>query len=212
MTDIEFGGLLKRYRKERNLSQTDLLDKLDKQGYAYTESAISKWENGKRTPSPDVVEALEDVLEAPPGWLLKAAGYRAEAEVRSSLLIGPEETQHYNELSAVLLSLERNLATYRNASLAYLGGSHTIGDIVYGGKTIIWSKFGTTDIIDLEKIDPKIADKQLFAHLRQEFPEFEQIDRWADLTDDSITDDLIERLRVKAYSKDFGGKCPGCPS
>jgi hypothetical protein len=128
------------------------------------------------------------------------------------LSIDTEETQHYNELSAALLILVRNLATYRNTSLAYLGGSHTIGDIAYGGNTVIWNKFGRTDIIDLEKIDQEIADKLLFAHLRREFPEFEQIDRWADLTDDSITDGLIERLRVKAYSQNFGGKCPGCPS
>jgi transcriptional regulator with XRE-family HTH domain len=84
--DREFGGLLKRYRKERYLSQTDLLDKLNKQGYSYTESAISKWENGKRTPPPDVVEVLEDVLEAPRGWLLKAAGYRADAEAPCPLI------------------------------------------------------------------------------------------------------------------------------
>ena len=90
--DTEFGKLLFHRRKKKHLSQTELSKRLHVQGYeSYNKSAISKWENGHTKPPAHVVETLEDILGVQPSLLLKAAGYRAEAEVRQSGLNDSEE-------------------------------------------------------------------------------------------------------------------------
>ena len=88
----EFGKLLKHYRKQNNVSQAEVLNKLRAQGYSYDKSAISKWETGLHMPRAEVIEILEDIL-APKsvGLLLKAAGYLYEAESRFQLEYTREE-------------------------------------------------------------------------------------------------------------------------
>ena len=61
----EFGVLLKRFRKSRSMSQTELGEAVgDVCGRDYSSMTISNWENGKTIPSLDVaVAALDEVLE-----------------------------------------------------------------------------------------------------------------------------------------------------
>jgi len=61
----EFGVLLKRLRKSRSMSQTELGEAVgDVCGRDYSSMSISNWEKGKTVPSLDVaIAALDEVLE-----------------------------------------------------------------------------------------------------------------------------------------------------
>jgi len=208
MTDSEFCRLLRQYRKERHLTQQALMDKLNSQGYSYTASAISKWESGKRRPPADVVEVLEDILESPKAWLLKAAGYRADAQIRLSPVVAPEQAKHFQELSIALLALASNLESYRE-QIDIDSGSR-VGDVVYGG----WLNDinGILDALSVEmhKVDKSVA-LHLLCHLKEEFPELANISDWAQLLGDKISHDFIARLELKANRGDFVGNCHLCP-
>ncbi len=205
MTDSEFCRLLRQCRKERRLTQQALMDKLDSQGYSYTVSAISKWESGKRRPPADVVEVLEDILASPKAWLLKAAGYRADAQIRLSPVVAPEQVKHFQELSIALLALASNLESYRE-QIDIDSGSR-VGDVVYGG----W----LDDIHDALSVEMRELNKplalNLLLHLKQEFPELANISDWAQLLGDKISHDFIARLELKANRGDFVGNCHLCP-
>ena len=53
MSQEEFGKLLKRIRKENNLTQKDLAEK-----YNVTYQAVSKWENGKNMPDISLIKQI----------------------------------------------------------------------------------------------------------------------------------------------------------
>jgi len=63
--DEEFGVLLKRLRKSRGMSQTELGEAVgDVCGRDYSSMSISNWEKGKTVPSLDVaIAALDEILE-----------------------------------------------------------------------------------------------------------------------------------------------------
>jgi len=63
--DEEFGVLLKRLRKSRSMSQTELGEAVgDVCGRDYSSMTISNWEKGKTVPSLDVaIAALDEILE-----------------------------------------------------------------------------------------------------------------------------------------------------
>lgn len=80
-----FGQLLKKSRQEKGLTLKQLLDQLLPklpQECEYGESAVSKWEGGTRTPPENVVWALEEICDLPPGDLLEAADYHTAAAYR----------------------------------------------------------------------------------------------------------------------------------
>jgi transcriptional regulator with XRE-family HTH domain len=81
----DFGQLLKKSRQKKNLTMMQLLalllPKLS-QEVEYGESTVSRWERGTRTPPENVVGALEEICELPPGDLLEAAGYQTAAAYR----------------------------------------------------------------------------------------------------------------------------------
>jgi len=208
MADSEFCRLLRRYRKERLLTQHALMDKLKSQGYSYTESAISKWESGKRTPPADVVEVLEDILESPKGWLLKAADYPADAQIRLSSVVNPEQAKHFQELSIALLALASNLESYRE-QIDIDSGSR-VGDVVYGGWLNLIDGIPDALSVKMRELNKPLA-LNLLLHLKQEFPELADINDWAQLLGDKISHDFIARLELKANRGDFMGNCHLCP-
>lgn len=185
----EFGKLLKYYREQNNVSQAEVLNKLKVQGYSYDKSAISKWETGLHVPRAEVVEILEDVLTPQSvGLLLKAAGYLHEAESRfqSLMVAGKRQTPKDEEYSRILRKIISNLRKYLH-SPSFLSTAHTPGNAIYGDGS------APALLADLEPID-KDAALKLLKLIQGESPELADIDDWADLPDERISNDFIERL------------------
>jgi len=127
--------------------------------------------------------------------LAQAAKYEHEIE------------NHFAELSVTALTLASNFESYLDNGT---GSGSTIGDVVYGG----WLNDidGILDALSVEmhEVDKSVA-LHLLCHLKEEFPELTDIKDWAELNNDKITKDFVERLRLRAYRGDFG-KCPAYPN
>lgn len=63
---IKVGKLITFLRQEKKLSQRQLAEKLN-----VTRQAISKWENGLRLPSPEMLIALSEFFEVSINEILK---------------------------------------------------------------------------------------------------------------------------------------------
>ena len=204
--NTEFGKLLRQYRDLNSLSQSELKDRLDTQGYHVTESAISKWENGIHVPRAEVVEVLEDILMPKSiGFLLRAAGYRAEAEIRfqSSGMVREEQSPQSEELQTIALIIASNLEKIRNAPPESLGDPfghtvYTMGEKVYGGWWV------HEDRAKLGDVDRKVA-AELLKRLKEEgeFHELADIEDWKELSEDSVTEGFIQRLISRAHRGNF---------
>lgn len=61
--NTRFGQLLRKHRKRANLTQEGLRLKLEDSGFAYYNTTLSMWENGRRLPDDSaVLDALAQVL------------------------------------------------------------------------------------------------------------------------------------------------------
>lgn len=81
----DFGQLLKKSRQKKGLTMKQVLDQLLPKlppEFEYGESTVSKWEGGTRIPPENVVWALEEICDLPPGDLLEASGYHTAAAYR----------------------------------------------------------------------------------------------------------------------------------
>ena len=201
----EFGKLLKHYRKQNNVSQAEVLNKLRAQGYSYDKSAISKWETGLHMPRAEVIEILEDILTPKSvGLLLKAAGYLYEAESRFQLEYTREEqSPQSKELQTTALIIASNLEKLRNAPPQWLGDPlhrqvYTVGEKVYGGWWV------HEDRARLGDVDRTVA-AELLQRLKEEgeFPELAEIEDWKELSEDSVTEGFIQRLISRAHRGNF---------
>ncbi len=203
----EFGRLIRQYRDQNKFSQSRLKGELDKQGYQVTESAISKWEKGIRIPKAEIVEVLEDILmPGSVGILLRASGYRTEAEVRfrSDVIQKVEvDPSHLMKLQTTALVIASNLEKIHNAPPKSLGDllgrtwQFTVEKIAYGGGWIygdIHGKLGDVDVV---------LALQLLQILKEQggFPELLQIDDWAKLKEDDNTEEFIQRLISWAHRR-----------
>ena len=110
--------------------------------------------------------------------------------------------KHCEELSIAALTLAANFEAYLNN----IGPSlDKIGDFVYG--LYEDSRYG----MGMRKVD-KSGALNLLYHLKTEFLELANVTDWADLTPgDTINDNLIVQLQLKAHKGNFSGKCPACP-
>ncbi len=197
---------MRQYRDLNSLSQSELKDRLDTQGYHVTESAISKWENGIHVPRAEVVEVLEDILMPKSiGFLLRAAGYRAEAEIRfqSSGMVREEQSPQSEELQTIALIIASNLEKIRNAPPESLGDPfghtvYTMGEKVYGGWWV------HEDRAKLGDVDRKVA-AELLKRLKEEgeFPELADIEDWKELSEAKVTEDFIQQLISRAHRGNF---------
>jgi len=70
--------------------------------------------------------------------------------------------------------------------------------------------FGTIiDDPDYERVDSYLAHC-LLAHLKTEFPEFEQVERWQNLLRADTKPELVRTLLLIEYRRTFEGICPIC--
>lgn len=202
----EFGKLLRHHRKLNGLSQEKLRDKIEHWGPDYDKSAISKWETGLHVPPAEVVEILEDILfPRSNGLLLKAAGYRYQAEdsFPSVEHIRGKQSPQSKKIQTTALILASNLEKIRNAPAESLGDPfgrkvYTVGKKIYGG----WWTY--EDQAKLGDVDRKLAPK-LFKRLKAEgeFPELADISNWRKLKETHNTEDFIQHLIARAHRGDF---------
>ncbi len=101
------------------------------------------------------------------------------------------------ELRMAARGITNNLRRCRFDSVICLGPSYKIGSKVYGQEHV----FGTTDTgrvesITLVKVDRPVALNALKQLPKKDFPKLSDITDWADLTYDSISEDLIVRLEA----------------
>lgn len=179
----EFGELLRYHRNLKNLSQEKLRSKIEDWGYNYNKSTISRWETGLYVPPVEVVEILEDILlPKSSGLLLKAASYPYQAEDRYEEQYREEDER----LSIVFRNVIQNLREHSRGPL-FLGGDHTLEESFYNGESAPASLAG------LIKIDRAVA-LELLERIKGDFPELADIEDWAKLPDERITDDFVERL------------------
>ena len=199
--NTEFGKLLEHYRKQNNVSQAEVLNKLRAQGYSYDKSAISKWETGLHMPRAEVIEILEDILTPKSfGLLLKAAGYLYEAESRFQLEYTREEqSPQSKELQTTALIIASNLEKFRNAPPQWLGDPlhrqvYTVREQVYGGWWIY------EDQAKLGDVNKNTAAKLLKCLKEEgEFPELADKSDWSELKETQITENFIQRLIARAH-------------
>ena len=95
---------------------------------------------------------------------------------------------------------------YRNNLVTFLGGSHKIEGLVYGGSMYEMHTPDFGQSVELQQVDKDVA-RNLLSHLKDGFPELTDIKDWTELTDDKITEDFIGRLKLKAYRGELKGKC-----
>ena len=111
----------------------------------------------------------------------------------------PQESPHSKELSTTLLIITSNLEKYRNEPAAFLGTEITkVWNRVYGGWWIGENR------AKLGGVNREVA-AELLIRLKDEgeFPELADIGDWAELADDKITGNFIQRLIARAHMGNF---------
>lgn len=89
---VTFGDFIRTKRKQKNLTQADLLRELVARGVkAYTDTVVTHWERNRAMPpinDPQFVQALADILGVTEAEILEAAGFNLDTGAPGEL---PEE-------------------------------------------------------------------------------------------------------------------------
>ncbi|PEP49727.1 MULTISPECIES: helix-turn-helix domain-containing protein [Bacillus] len=99
MENIEFGKLIRNYRKEQGLTLTDLGEKI-----GLSHPYLSQIELGKRNASPEILQKLATVLDVGYTELMIKAGYIKEEDVS----LTQEEKASFDEVSYLMTVNELN--------------------------------------------------------------------------------------------------------
>jgi len=145
--------------------------------------------------SPEVV-----IAKLPPHvWHLRDDYEAIKSLVENTTRKSPLPKEH----AMAALIIASNLEKYRNVPSPTSGDPfghtvYTVGENVYGGWWI-WD-----DQAKLGDVD-KIAAAELLKRLKEEgeFPELADIGDWAELKDDQITENFIQRLISRAHRGNF---------
>jgi len=120
-----------------------------------------------------------------------------------------QEPQHSEELSITAMKIISNLSRYHRNLATDHDSSYEVGDLVYGGHMYEMLTPDSGLSIELPQVDRMLA-LNLLSHLKDEFPELANITDWAELTNDKITEDFLQRLTYRAHKGNFKGTCPVC--
>ena len=96
----EFGAALRQSREDKGLSQQALASALANAGFSRTYQSVQGWERGEGAPEPEIVFALEECLDVPPGRLSRVLGYLPAGAVQA--LTVPEALAADHRLSEPL--------------------------------------------------------------------------------------------------------------
>lgn len=151
--------------------------------------------------SPEVV-----IAKLPPHvWRL-----RDDYEDIKSLADGTaQEPQHSEELSITALKIASNLSKYHRNLVTADDSPCAVGVLVYGGFMYEMLSPDSGQSVELPQVDKTLA-MYLLSHIKREFPELADINDWADLTNDKISEDFLQRLTNRAHRGNFKGTCSVC--
>lgn len=208
----DFGKLLKRHRKGK-LTQQDLLDRLNEQGYQFRNKAtVSRWENGLRIPTLDVVEALEDILDTGRGLLLRAAGYPVDVEYAREEGI---KLAHRSDMLGITVEmLADNLAFVSCRHIQEQFEEHYLNVRIFSIKNVDGylesdlSKRLRQNFVKLFSSHDEKLIEYFNEHLITGYPEAVK-GRLQDAIDQNPYE-LIEILRFITASRKIKGTCPVC--
>lgn len=140
--DVELRVRLRQLRRQRGMSQRDLLEPL----HLASHTAIVDYESGRRVPAPDIIDAYERFFGLPPGQLHRlrslALVQRANREASTALAAGaagtgqdrlvphqlPAAVRHFTGRAADLATLDAMLAAEPTAVvISAIGGMGGVG-------------------------------------------------------------------------------------
>jgi hypothetical protein len=107
-----------------------------------------------------------------------------------------ELCQHRSELSEVANNISNRLREIRRY---YYPTDEKVGELV-----IDYDQPKFLELLD----DPQA--KWLLSHMKAEFPYLKNLKTWADLRVKDITEELLDRLSLRAAKKEFKGSCEVC--
>ena len=220
----DFAKKLRQLRIENHLTQEDLRTRLDDQGFKVSHiSTISRWENGSRIPKIDIVEALEDILGANRGLLLRAARYPVEISPGESVspqvdsVIVKQRVEHFTDLA--------NIASLLINGLDNVSSPGWTTNRSRQGKYLLPNENAASgyDEITKEQLASRLnrnmaailKDRDWFfrncfiPHLKSVLPEELKTKLFYRIIEEQPYQ-LIELLRRLAVGKPFKGSCPVC--
>ncbi len=215
----DFGRLLKHSREGHILTQKQLREALNKQGYdVYSNGTISKWENGKNKPKPEIIECLEDIFSLSRGMLLRPAGYYVEAPAtvsndtsQRSTIITKRLEEHFDRLADMVgILLANGLETITKNDPIISAFPYTLwsGQAGMGIPHKLLSSYLQQNIDQLF-LEYNDFDLQNFmSHLEAEYPDIGSEGLRKVVAENPY--ELIEILRVLARRKTFKGTCSVC--
>ena len=124
------GSIIAEYRKKNGISQTELADSLNSNGYSLTNKAISKWEKDVAAPSIPVfitlcrVLGIEDIYEVFTGYNPFNALSSLNTEGREKALEYIQllsESERYQKRSCEIIPFERSIPLYDLPASAGMG-------------------------------------------------------------------------------------------
>jgi transcriptional regulator with XRE-family HTH domain len=222
----DFGIKLRQLREGNDLTQEKLRKELEEKGYEILHiSTISRWENGSRIPKAEIVEALEDILGANRGVLLRAARYLVEQSpeqpVSSQIdpIIVKRREEHFTDLASVAKTL---LTNGLDSVSPHLWGANRSRQVTY----LLRNENAASGCDEITKeqlasrLDDNIAPairqhgdwffRNCFVpHLKSELPEELNTELLFHIVEKHPFK-LIETLRMLAARKIFKGTCPVC--
>lgn len=130
----QFGAFIAQRRKEKNMTQADLAERLH-----VTDKAISRWERGKGFPDINTIEPLANVLDLSVLELMKTernasngcSGQDAIDIMRSAAELAAKNRKQ--ELTATALAIFTTIVT---AAITWAAGFGNLGGVIFFGALV----------------------------------------------------------------------------
>lgn len=148
MDQLMIGKFIQKLRKEKNMTQKELADKL-----YVTENTIGNWENGRRLPDYSILKELCDILDTNVNELLSGKridNYKEEAE--ENLIKLKQQEEKYNRIILTLEDAIKFIVTVSYFITLYAEiQTEGVNSYIFMTLSIIMLFISLTIIINIEK-------------------------------------------------------------
>ena len=148
MDQEKIGRFIQKLRKEKNITQNELADKL-----LVTENAIGNWENGRRMPDYSILKELCEILDTNVNELLsgeKIQNYKEKAE--ENLIKSREQEEAYNKRLLALDNIIKIITSISYLALLYANiiSENNVNKYLFMILSIVIILIGLTAVIKIE--------------------------------------------------------------